>query len=185
MHYTDGRNYLLTQNKNFDLVSLEITSIWFSGAANLYNREFYELVNKRLMPNGVLQQWVQLHHMRPIDFLYVLGSARSVFKNVWVYVSGGQGIIVASNADASINNREAIEKLSLGHTVSGLDVKNLTSTLIASPAQVDAMIKRYDRSMGFFISTDKNLYLEYATPKGNAVTVDTAPILIEMLKGNE
>ena len=64
-------------------------------------------------------------------------------------------------------------------------MKNLTSTLIASPAQVDAMIKRYDRSMGFFISTDKNLYLEYATPKGNAVTVDTAPILIEMLKGNE
>ncbi|WP_152034634.1 spermidine synthase [Paracidovorax avenae] len=183
MHYTDGRNYLLTQSDKFDLISLEITSIWFAGAANLYNREFYELANKRLLSQGVLQQWVQLHHMRPIDFLYILGSVRSVFKNVWIYVSGGQGIIVASNGEASINNSAAVQKLLAGHTISNIDVKKLPSTLVASPEEVNALIRRYDASMSFFVSTDKNLYLEYATPKGNAIRDDTQAILIGMLKG--
>lgn len=185
MHYTDGRNYLLTQSRQFDLISLEISSIWFAGAANLYNREFYELAAKRLRPQGVLQQWVQLHHMRPMDFLYIMGSVRSVFKHVWLYVSGGQGIIVASNSDAAVDNHAALDKLVTGHTISTLDVADLPGRLVAGPAQVDAMLQRFDPTMSFFVSTDKNLYLEYATPKGNAVTIDTVPVLIDMLKGKQ
>ena len=57
-YYTDGRNFLLTQSKEYDLISIEISSIWFAGAANLYNKEFYELVARRLTDEGVLQQWV-------------------------------------------------------------------------------------------------------------------------------
>jgi len=183
MYYTDGRNYLLTQTKQYDLISLEISSIWFAGAANLYNREFYELANRRLREHGVLQQWVQLHHMRPMDFLYILGSVRSVFKNVWVYVSGGQGIVVASNNGSTVSNEVALRKLMSSHTISTLKLPDLPNTLIAEPGQVDALIQRFDPRMQFFVSTDKNLYLEYATPKGNAVTMDTTPILIGMLRG--
>ncbi len=182
MHYTDGRNYLLTQSQNYDLISLEISSIWFAGAANLYNKEFYQLAARRLRPQGILQQWVQLHHMRPVDFLYIMGSVRSVFKNVWLYVSGGQGIIVAGNGDIAINERSAaLQKLLDSHTISNLRMADLPSRLVAEPEQVDAMLQRYDRSMSLFVSTDKNLYLEYATPKGNAVMFDTTPVLIQML----
>jgi len=183
MHYTDGRNYLLTQSRQYDVISQEISSIWFAGAAILYNREFYELANRRLGDPGVLQQWVRLHHMLPMDFLYILGSVRSVFKNVWVYVSGGQGIVVASNSGGAASNEAALGKLMGSHTISALKLPELPNTLVAGPAQVDALIQRFDPRMQFFISTDKNLYLEYATPKGNAVTMDTTPILIGMLKG--
>ena len=183
MHYTDGRNYLLTQSKQYDLISLEITSIWFAGAANLYNKEFYELASARLRPQGVLQQWVQLHHMRTIDFLYIMGSVRSVFKYVWVYVSGGQGIIVASNDDAALHNQAAMKKLLAGHTISDLKMTDLPERLVAGPQQVDAFVARFDPELHFFVSTDKNLYLEYATPKGNAMREDSMPILIDLLKG--
>ncbi|MEJ5027575.1 phosphatase PAP2 family protein [Comamonas sp. MYb69] len=183
MHYTDGRNYLLTQTKKFDLISLEITSIWFAGAANLYNREFYEIANKRLLPGGVLQQWVQMHHMRPVDFLYIIGSVRSVFKNVWVYVSGGQGIIVASNDDVAIDNELAVQRLLTGHTISSIDVRQLPGKVVAGPAQVNALLSSFDPSMSFFVSTDRNLYLEYATPKGNAITYDSVTQIVNMLKG--
>src|SRR5262249_46336533 len=91
VHVTDGRNFLLLQPQAYDLVSMEITSIWFAGAGSLYNREFYQLVKKRLRPGGVLQQWLQLHHLAPIDLLYVLGSVRSEFQYVWLYHIGGQG----------------------------------------------------------------------------------------------
>ena len=183
MHYTDGRNYLLTQSKQYDLISLEITSIWFAGAANLYNKEFYELASARLRPQGVLQQWVQLHHMRTIDFLYIMGSVRSVFKYVWVYVSGGQGIIVASNDDAALHNQAAMKKLLAGHTISDLKMTDLPERLVAGPQQVDAFVARFDPELHFFVSTDKNLYLEYATPKGNAMREDSMPIWIDLLKG--
>ena len=185
MHYTDGRNYLLTQTKQYDLISLEISSIWFAGAANLYNREFYELANARLRPQGVLQQWVQLHHMRPQDFLTIMGSVRSVFKNVWVYVSGGQGIIVAHNMSMGLDNQAAFNKLMASHTLSTLKLPDLPQTLVAGPQQIDAMLARFDPELKFLVSTDKNLYLEYATPKGNAMREDSMPILMDLLKGKE
>lgn len=94
---------LLTQDKKYDLISLEITSIWFAGAASLYNKEFYELSKKRLEHNGVVQQWVQLHHMHPIDLIYILNTARSVYPYVWLYESGGQGIIIASDSKDAMN----------------------------------------------------------------------------------
>ena len=184
MHYTDGRNYLLTQSKKYDLISLEISSIWFAGAANLYNKEFYALANSRLTDGGVLQQWVQLHHMRPIDFFYIVNTVRSEFKYVWLYFSGGQGIIVASNSADSLNNKSAMHKLQEVKPISSLKVDSLPKTLVADYLDVDNFLNKYDPSHKFFISTDKNLYLEYATPKGNALNENTVPILIDMLKGN-
>lgn len=183
MHYTDGRNYLLTQSKQYDLISLEISSIWFSGAANLYNREFYELANSRLETGGVLQQWVQMHHMRPKDFLYILGSVRSVFKYVWIYVSGGQGIIVATNSKDSFQNKDAFDKIAKNHPISGLNLSELPEKMIADPSKVDALMVRFDPKLQVFVSTDKNLYLEYATPKGNSLTTDSGLEIINLLRG--
>lgn len=183
MHYTDGRNYLLTQSKQYDLISLEISSIWFAGAANLYNREFYELANTRLRPQGVLQQWVQLHHMRPMDFLYIMGSVRSVFEYVWIYMSGGQGIIVASNDEMTFQNQSALNKLMNSHAISELKLSELPQKLLAGPEQIDALMERFDPGRDVFISTDKNLYLEYATPKGNAIRYDSMPLIIDLLQG--
>ena len=181
MFYTDGRNYLLTQSQQYDLISMEISSIWFAGAANLYNREFYELANQRLRLQGVLQQWVQLHHMRPIDFLYILGSVRSVFNKVWIYMSGGQGIIVATNSDVNENTEEALTRLLRNKIISDIKIESLPNSLLAGPEKIDALLKCYDPALRFLVSTDKNLYLEYATPKGNAIRGDSAPVLIDML----
>ncbi|WP_347455484.1 fused MFS/spermidine synthase [Acinetobacter thermotolerans] len=180
--YTDGRNYLLTQDKKYDLISLEITSIWFAGAANLYNKEFYELSEKRLNENGVIQQWVQLHHMHPVDLVYILNTVRSVYKYVWLYASGGQGIIVASNSD------EALKVHRLKYPYNNLSPDQLEKkeslfkeSVILSPKGVDKLSYKTDKTLRHLISTDSNLYLEYATPKGNALLGDTLTKNLEFL----
>src|SRR5262249_38736430 len=76
---TAGRIFMLLEARSYDLVSMEISSIWFAGAASLYNREFYRLLKRRLRPGGVMQQWLQLHHLAPADVLYILGSVRAEF----------------------------------------------------------------------------------------------------------
>lgn len=169
VNYTDGRNFLLTQTKRFDLISVEITSIWFAGAANLYNQDFYNLAKKRLTDDGVLQQWVQLHHILPIDLAYVIGSVRSEFKYVWLYVRGGQGIIVASN---HINdNQKLSDSLVENMIVNKNDERQpeqLRSHLLLSPIGIDRFISSLAPDIKSLVSTDINLYLEHSTPKGNA-----------------
>ena len=170
IRYTDGRNYLLTQSKPFDVISIEVTSIWFAGAANLYNQDFYALAKKRLTDDGVLQQWVQLHHIAPIDIAYVIGSVRSEFKYVWLYVRGGQGIIVASNsANALKAQGDAPLLTDKGKASDEHRPAELAKNLVLSPAGVDRFIASLDPTMRSIVSTDINLYLEHATPKGNVL----------------
>jgi predicted membrane-bound spermidine synthase len=174
-YVTDGRNLLLLQNERYDLVAMELSSIWFAGTASLYNRDFYELVRARLKPSGVLQQWVQLHHMRPADLFYVLGSVRNVFRYVSLYYIGGQGIIVASNDPAMMQTAENIAKLDRTPGLKrflalyGDSAKPLASTLVLGPQGIDRYLASRNVPLELMVSTDDNLFLEYGTPKGNAL----------------
>ena len=49
-------------------------------------------------PGGVLQQWVQLHHIRRRELAAIIRTLRSVFPHVALFVGGAQGILVASAA---------------------------------------------------------------------------------------
>ena len=181
MYYTDGRNYLLTQSKRYDLISMELTSIWFAGAANLYNREFYQLVKTRLHDDGILQQWVQIHHMRPMDLLYLINTLHQEFRYVWLYVIGGQGILVASNADSATNLYHLDGTAVADDTMLTEKEKQLQEGALLTPEGVDYLAQTL-RNPTFFVSTDNNLYLEYATPKGNAVSYNAFAINIGMLE---
>ncbi len=94
----DGRNVLLVATEPYDLVTMELTSVWFAGAASLYSREFYALVRARLAPGGVFQQWVQLHHLRRRELAVIVHTLRGAFGHVALFVGGAQGILVASDA---------------------------------------------------------------------------------------
>ena len=43
LELNDGRNVLLVGNDPYDLITIELTSVWFAGASNLYSTEFYKL----------------------------------------------------------------------------------------------------------------------------------------------
>lgn len=174
-YITDGRNFLMLQPRSYDVVSIEISSIWFSGAAALYNHEFYRLVKRRLAPHGVLQQWVQLHHVDATDILHVLSSVRAEFEYVWLYFIGTQGIIIATNSPdarpsaqnaAMIDSTPALKELlaSIGGSA-----RDLLKTRLLEPAAIDLFLSSFGMPAPFWVSTDDNLKLEYSTPKGNAL----------------
>jgi spermidine synthase len=166
MHVTDGRNLLLLSDKQYDVVSIEISSIWFAGAASLYNKEFYELVRSRLAPGGVLQQWVQLHRLTPLDILSIIGTVRSEFQYVSIYMIGSQGIIVATNdAERAVPRSSAMELLR--QTPGLAEVRRIA-----------------EREPSLWWSTDDNLRLEYSTPRANVNDAEkTMRFNIHMLTG--
>ena len=176
-HIIDGRNLLMLSAQQYDVISIEVTSIWFAGASSLYNREFYQLAKQRLRSDGVLQQWMQLHHATQLDILFILSTIRSEFEYVWVYFLGGQGIIVASNDPKSgptPDKIKAIDPARLPELKPFLDLfkdgaTSVNEGLMLTPADLDRLLESTQMPMSFFVSTDDNLFLEYSTPRGNAL----------------
>lgn len=172
LHIADGRNFLLLNDRQYDLITVELTSIWFAGAGASYNREFYQLVKRRLRSGGVLQQWVQLHHISQRDLLSLVASVRSEFPYVQIYHFGGQGMILAKmSADTPTLTAGDVEE---APSVRALSMRVLGHHLKSRPERVlDA------RGVDMFVSvwgdpedwasTDDNMDLEYGTPKGNVL----------------
>jgi spermidine synthase len=190
-YITDGRNLLLLQDHRYDLVSMEVTSIWFAGAASLYNRDFYRLVKSRLADDGVLQQWVQLHNLYPQDLLYVLGSVRAEFRYLWVYEIGGQGIIIASDSPNAAPRPEYLELLNRSQSLRALaalyggSFDALNGKRLLDPDGVDRLLAGFGPSPDRWVSTDDNLILEYSTPRGNALDGERSfRVNMELLRGH-
>lgn len=174
----DGRNVLLVASRPYDLVTIELTSVWFAGASSLYSREFYDLVRARLSAGGVLQQWVQLHHIRRRELASIVKTLRGAFPHVALFVGGEQGILVASEAPlvaSAARLRELEERPALQATLSGKRMVDLFDELYASGEDLDRFVAQAEgHGSTVPVSTDDNLYLEYATPKGNVLNYDAS-----------
>jgi spermidine synthase len=189
IHHADGRNFVLVSDARYDLIGMELSSIWFAGAASLYSREFYRLVRDRLTPTGVFQQWVQLHHVTRRDLGTVIGTLRGEFKHVALFYGGGQGILVASELPlrasdtrlASLEARPGFQNVLPDQR----RLSELTSDVLVLDAGIDAFLDETAVAAGVprsaLVSTDRSLYLEYATPRGNVLPWATRDALVRDL----
>jgi spermidine synthase len=186
LHHADGRNFVLVDDGHYDLIGMELTSIWFAGAAALYSHEFYELVRARLSEGGIFQQWVQLHHVYRRDFATVVHTLRTVFPHVALFYGGGQGILVASMTPlrASKERLQALEALPsmAGVKPEQRQLSELLGDVLATGSELDDFIEESARQakvpVDELVSTDQSLYLEYATPRGNVLPWSTREALI-------
>jgi spermidine synthase len=178
----DGRNFLLLTHERFDLITIEVTSIWISGEADLYNREFYELCRAHLTERGVLQQWVQIHHMRPQDLRVILNTAAQVFPHLAFFLGPEQGLLIASPGPLECDARQlsAVEALpGVRDELGSLRIPSLWSLLgelMLFDSSFRAATGALPRARGLpedFASTDDRPYLEYQTPKGNTLPYNT------------
>ena len=184
----DGRNALLVSTDRYDVIGIEISSIWFAGAGNVYSREFYTIVRSRLAPGGVLQQWVQFHHMRRRELASVLATVRSVFAHVALYAHGNQGIIVAGDKPLLISGERAgtlAARPAVAALLDGASLAALGGDLLVMDEALDRFVADSAREARMTIeelwSTDDNLYLEYATPKNNVAGMPSIEQTIDMV----
>jgi spermidine synthase len=189
MHLVDGRNHLLVGSERYDLISMELSSVWFAGAANLYSREYYQVARRRLTQGGVLQQWVQLHHIRRQDFATILNTLRLEFPHVALLYGGGQGILIASESplEATISRaRKLGADPEIARTLPDeRPLEALLSDVLVVDAGFESFLEDVARQAGVarseLLSTDDNLYLEYATPRGNVLPWSTREELVAEL----
>jgi spermidine synthase len=181
VHITDGRNFLLLSSERYDVITIEVSSIWIAGEADLYNQEFYQLCQDHLERGGVLQQWVQLHHMPLQNLLVILNTAARVFPHAVLFVGPIQALLVASTEplacrfpqvdafDRDPGVAQELEALKLPSMFSLLGEMTLDQRGFRDAV---SLLPNFGLPPDF-ASTDWKPYLEYQTPKGNALTYDT------------
>ena len=186
--FEDGRNVLLLGTNKYDLITIEVTSIWFAGAANLYNREFYNLANARLTDTGVLQQWLQLHHTNRRTVATILATMRDAFPHMALFVTGHQGHMVASRSPLMVS-REALETMGeikeVAQVLGDERLVDYAKGIVLDETGIDRFLADTADELGLtkksFISTDDNLLLEYETPRGNVPSADDIPVTVAYL----
>lgn len=54
----DGRNFLMTTTRKYDVITADLILPRHAGATSLYSHEYYALARRALAPGGVMLQWV-------------------------------------------------------------------------------------------------------------------------------
>jgi spermidine synthase len=94
----DGRNYVESAGKRWDVIVSEPPNIWVSGVSGLFTREFYEAARRHLAPGGILCQWFPVHELERDDLRLALATLTTVFREAAVWTNGVDAVVVAADA---------------------------------------------------------------------------------------
>lgn len=95
----DGRNHLALTRVLYDAIISEPSNPWMAGLAALYTREFFQLVKKRLTPQGIFAQWIQSYEMDWETFALLGRTFSSVFPGGALFKIGPVDFMLLARAD--------------------------------------------------------------------------------------
>ncbi|MFQ5872544.1 MAG: fused MFS/spermidine synthase, partial [Dehalococcoidia bacterium] len=161
----DGRNFLLSTTKTYDVIISEPSNPWINGVANLFTREFYEAAKARLAPNGVMCQWIQIYGILPHDLKMVIRTFQTVFPHttIWQTITGD--FLLVGTAKTLVANlqrwREAAALPGVGEDlrIFGFDSPE---TVLADLVLVEKDAQRFARNAE--LNTDDLPLLEFSAP---------------------
>jgi spermidine synthase len=163
----DGRNYLLTTDRSFDIISSHPSNVWIKGMTNLLTRDFFALAKRRLTPDGIMVQWLQLNAADKNDFRSILATFQKVFPHttLWAPTDLSQVILVGSPGPVRIDfellktrfSQEAVQRDL--KRINVIAPETLFSFFVLDEESVRALSK------GYPIITDNSPFIEFSSPK--------------------
>ena len=98
----DGRQFLKTTPKKFDVITADLMLPHLAGAANLYSADYFQIARKALAPGGIMVQWI------PADTEFQHKLMLRSFVEAFPYVSSwvGGGILVGSNEPLTLRESD-------------------------------------------------------------------------------
>jgi len=172
----DARNFLLTTDRRYDVISSAPSNPWIGGLASLFSREFFGLARDRLRAGGVMVQWIQGYGLAPADLSMVVATFRSVFPATTVWqATQGDYLLVGRVQPAALDLRTLRTRWT---NVAGLredlgrlgiaDWPGVLGFFLLTEADA-ALVPGGDR-----LNTDDRLELEFSAPRG--LMTDTAAL---------
>jgi len=161
----DGRNYLLTTDKKFDVITADPVHPWFRGAGYLYTRKYFKLASEHLAPGGVICQWLPIYELTVDDIKSVVSTFREAFSHTLVWLTYYDAVIVASNSPLVLDEAQIERRISVPEVkkdLKGIEMASARDFLSYFIMGEDGM-RAFGE--GGVINRDRNLYLEFSAPR--------------------
>ena len=81
IHIEDGRYFLQTTDKSFDLITGEPPPPDIAGVVNLYTQEYFQLIYERLNDGGIVTYWLPLHSLSDKAAKAIIRAFGNVFSD--------------------------------------------------------------------------------------------------------
>lgn len=166
----DGRSYVLTTEKKYDIITCDPIHPAF-GSANLYSKECYELYKKKLSDNGVVAQFLPPHQLSMNDFKMVINTFREVFPHTTIWFTVEPYLILVGTTE-KIN----IDFLSLKEKIEAEKVNNdLKLSNLGNPFALLSCLLLDEDSLDTFldgmvkINTDDHPYLDFSMSRSYGI----------------
>ena len=94
----DARAWLARDGPRYPVIVSEPSNPWITGVSNLFTREYWQLARRRLEPDGVFCQWVQLYSLPPEALRSLVATFVQVFPQAWLFetIPGADALLVAA-----------------------------------------------------------------------------------------
>ena len=164
----DGRNYMVASDRTYDVIISDIYHPDVAGIGNLYAREYYEAIRKRLDSDGLYAQWVTLYQMGPRELQSVVATMAEVFPHVTVWTPmfiwpGEVALILGSNDELMVDERRIAALLEDERIADDIFEGSDALSLLSSYIMDEKTFKDFlDRAV---INTDDYPFIEYSAPK--------------------
>ena len=89
VHIEDGRFFLLTTKRSFDLITGEPPPPNIRGVQNLYSREYFQLMHERLAPGGIVTYWLPVSQLSLSQTKAILQAFCDVFQESSLWIGAG------------------------------------------------------------------------------------------------
>ena len=158
----DARNVLVAEDARYDLIASQPSHPWRSGAGNLFTREFFGIVGRRLTKGGIFGQWLNLFRMDSPTMLAILRAFFEEFDHGFTMTSpnGGDLLLIGSNEPIHFSRARVLERLAhpeLAAVMKRIGVRapaELLSLFALSRRQIIELTREAE------VNTDLNLFSE-------------------------
>ena len=188
MHVTDGRSYLASVEKKYDVIVSGVSDPWISGVSNLFTYDYFMELKSKLKEGGVVALWFSNYRNTPEDFKTGLNSFAAVFPNasIWFHYKAELDLVVIGTVGehsldmerlkAIFNRPEVLEELEAIDITSPYDIFSL---YLAGGQDLRDFLK------GAGINTDERPILEFSLPKSLYGKINGAERVRELLAASD
>ena len=164
---TDGRNYILATPKYYDVITAEPSNPWIAGIANLYTREFYQVIKSKIKDDGIFAQWFHNYSMSPDDFRMVFRTFVEAFPHVSLWSMKESDFLLIGSKKEQVFNYPAVKKIFDGNKTLQSDFEYLGLSDVYAVQGFYRMNREgfLEFSKGASINTDDGAELEFSAPK--------------------
>ena len=110
MHIADGRSFLFSTKRKYDVIVSAVSDPWITGVSNLFTYEYFRALRERLRPHGVVAIWFQNYRATTAEMKTALRTFAAAFPHasIWFRYTDALDLIVVGSMDRLVIDLDSL-----------------------------------------------------------------------------